>query len=71
MTALQGGQENIDKFKQQMVAASKNGYTLEFRNDLNEQAVHNFKDNNLINACLLQFPYGRGGINKNRLIDDN
>ena len=26
------------------------GYTLEFRNDLNKQAVHDFKDNNLINA---------------------
>ena len=25
----------------------------------------------MINACLLQFPYGRGGINKNRLIADN
>ena len=37
MTALQGGQENIDKFKQLMGTASKNGYTLEFRNDLNKQ----------------------------------
>ena len=71
VTALQGGQENIDKFKELMGAASKNGYTLEFRNDLNKQAVHDFKDNNLINACLLQFPYGRGGINENRLIDNN
>ena len=71
MTALQGGQENLDKFKELMGAASKNGYTLEFRNDLNKQAVHDFKDNNLINACLLQFPYGRGGINENRLIDNN
>ena len=52
-----------------MGAASKNGYTLEFRNDLNKQAVHDFKHNNLINACLLQFLYGRGGINEDRLIE--
>ena len=71
VTALQGGQKNIDKFKELMGAASKNGYTLEFRNDLNKQAVHDFKDNNLINACLLQFTCGRGGINKDRLIEDN
>ena len=71
VTALQGGQENLDKFKELMGAASKNGYTLEFRNDLNKQAVHDFKDNNLINACLLQFPYGRGGINEDRLIEVN
>ena len=43
VTALQGGQENIDKFKELMRAASKNGYTLEFRNDLNKQAVHDLK----------------------------
>ena len=71
VSALQGGQENIDKFKELMKAASAHGYTLEFRNDLNKQAVHDFKDNNLINACLLQFPYGRGGINEDRLIEDN
>ena len=57
VTALQGGQENLDKFKELMGAASKNGYTLEFKNNLNKQVVHDYKDNNLINACLLQFPY--------------
>ena len=36
VSPLQGGQENIDKFKELMRAASKNGYTLEFRNDLNK-----------------------------------
>ena len=54
-----------------MKAAAMHGYTLEFRNNLDKQAVHDYKDNNLINACLLQFPYGRGRINKDRLIEDN
>ena len=36
VTALQGGQENLDKFKELMRVASKYGYTLEFRNDLNK-----------------------------------
>ena len=44
VTALQGGQENLDKYKELMGAASKYGYTLEFRHDLNKQAVHDFKD---------------------------
>lgn len=54
-----------------MQAAATHGYTLEFRNNLNKQAVHDYKDNNLINACLLQFPYGRGGIDENRLLEDD
>ena len=54
-----------------MKAAAIHGYTLEFRNNLNKQAVCDYKDHNLINACLLQFPYGRGGIDENRLLEDD
>ena len=54
-----------------MKAASAYEYTFDFKNDLNKQAVHSFRDNNLINACLLQFPYGRGGIQEKRLAEDN
>ena len=31
-----------------------------------KEAVADFRDNNLVNACLLQFPYGRGGMHEQR-----
>ena len=34
-SAVQGRQENIDKFKELMKAAAMHGYTLEFRNNSN------------------------------------
>jgi hypothetical protein len=41
-----------------------------------KEAVSDYKDNNLINACILQFPYGRGGMhdlryNKDGIITNN
>ena len=35
-----------------------------------KEAVSDYKDNNLINACILQFPYGRGGMHEQRLKSD-
>jgi hypothetical protein len=35
-----------------------------------KEAVADYRDNNLVNACLLQFPYGRGGMNERRLRSD-
>ena len=67
MCSSTGGQENLEKFQGLVEAATENGYDLEFRNNLYKEAVSDFKDNNLVNACLLQFPYGRGGMHEPRL----
>jgi hypothetical protein len=31
-----------------------------------KEAIVDYKDDNLVDACLLQFPYGRGGMHENR-----
>lgn len=39
---------------------------MDFQCDLLKEAAADFKDNNLVNACLLQFPFGRGGMHELR-----
>jgi hypothetical protein len=67
MAPLTGGQESLQQFQELVQAASQHGYDLEFRSSLMRDAVTDFKDNNLVNACLLQFPYGRGGMHEQRM----
>ena len=70
VSSTTGGQEELQKFQELVNTAQANGYDLELRNELFKEAVHDFKDNNLVNACLLQFPYGRGGLHEVRLKGD-
>ena len=70
VSKLTGGQEVLEHFQELIRAAQESGYDLELRNEFLKEVVHNFKDNNLVNACLLQFPYGRGGIHEVRLKGD-
>ena len=67
MSSVTGGQDSLEKFTQLVTAATTNGYDIGFRANLMKEAVTDFKDNNLVNACLLQFPYGRGGMHEQRL----
>jgi hypothetical protein len=67
MAPLTGGQESLQQFQELVQAASQHGYDLEFRSSLMRDAVTDFKDNNLVNACLLQFPYGRRGMHEQRM----
>jgi hypothetical protein len=62
MSSLTGGQESLLKFQELVQAAMQCGYDLAFKSSLMTEAVTDFKDNNLVNACLLEFPYGRGGM---------
>ena len=65
-----GGQANIEKFRELVHASKTAGYDIEILANLSKEAVSDYKDDNLVNACLLQFPYGRGGINETRLNSD-
>ena len=65
-----GGQNNLSEFQEMIQAANRNGFDPQFRCDLLKEAVSDFKDNNLVNACLLQFPFGRGGMHEVRLKHD-
>lgn len=65
-STLTGGQDNLQQFQELVKAAQQSGFNVELKNDLMKEAVHDFRDNNLVNACLLQFPYGRGGLHELR-----
>jgi hypothetical protein len=67
MSSLMGGQESVLKFQELVQAAMHYGYDLAFKSSLMKEVVTDFKDNNLVNACLLQFPYGRGGMPEQRM----
>jgi hypothetical protein len=67
MSTLTGGQESIDKFRELVRAAAQSGYDIAFQTRLVNQSVLDYKDNNLVHACLLQYPYGRGGLSEQRL----
>jgi hypothetical protein len=71
MSPLTDGQDSLEKFQQLVQAATENGYDLALQSSImkeaiTDEAITNFKDNNLVNACLLQFPYGRGGMHEQR-----
>jgi hypothetical protein len=67
MSSATGGQESLAQFNQMLHAALENGYDIGFKNNLMKQSVADFRDNNLVNACLMQFPFGRGGMHEQRL----
>ena len=51
MLPLTGGQDNLKKNQKLVQAASKNGYDIEYWNEVLKESVSDFKDNNLLNAC--------------------
>ena len=64
MMELTGGQENINKFKDLVAESVQNGYNLEFHHKVEKTACFDNMENNFVNACILQFPYGRGGFDE-------
>ncbi|MCK7498888.1 MAG: helitron helicase-like domain-containing protein [Comamonadaceae bacterium] len=70
MCPVTGGQQNLEKFQDLVQAAAQSGYDLDFRANLMTQVATDYQDNNLVNACLLQFPYGRGGLHEQRMKTD-
>ena len=61
-----GGQSDLRAFQEMVDAAKRSGFDIQFRCNLLKEAVSDFKDSNLVNACLLQFPFGRGGMHETR-----
>ena len=69
-STLTGGQEDLQQFQELVQAAKTNGFDIEMRNEFLKEAACDFKDDNLVNACSLQFPHGRGGLDEVRLKGD-
>ena len=65
MSTVQGGQENLERYKELVQKAKSNGYDIELNLDLMKEATRDYQENNLVNACLLQYPF-RGGLHENR-----
>ena len=66
VTTVTGGQQNMDQLEAVVQEASEQGYNIEARLNVITKSVCDYEENNFVNACLLQFPYGRGGINEQR-----
>jgi hypothetical protein len=67
MNTTTGGKSNIGELQDLIQEASKNQHDVAYRCHLLKEAVSDYKDNNFVNTCLLQFPYGRGGIHEEQL----
>jgi len=67
MSSLTSGQQNLEEFQRLIRAAKEGGYNVNFQCDLMKEAVADYRDNNLVNACLLQFPYRHGGMHEPRI----
>jgi hypothetical protein len=71
VSTVTGGQQNIYKFQNAVKTASEQGLKIECRMEVISRAAYDFQDDNLVNGCLLQFPYGRGGLNEERKSSPN
>ena len=64
MAELTGGQDNINKFKDLVAENVQNGDNLEFHPKVEKSACSDSMENIFVDACILQFPYGRGGFDE-------
>jgi hypothetical protein len=71
VSTLTGGQQNLQDFQRVVKEATEMGYKIECRMSVITAAVDDYKEKNLVNACLLQFPYGRGGLDEERQTSQN
>jgi hypothetical protein len=67
MNTTTGRQSNIGELQDLTQEASVNQHDIAYCCNLLKEAVPDYKDNNFVNTCLLQFPYGRGGMHEERL----
>ena len=61
MTELNDGQESLSNFQDLLVQSLQNGFDPVFWCNLEKSACYDHRDNNFVNSCLLQFPFGIGG----------
>ena len=69
-TPTHGGCEEAKEFKEFAKALAENGFDKEFELNLQKQFIKGGESDLLLDACLLQFPYGRGSMDERRLLKD-
>lgn len=70
MTSVYGGCENAREFEKTVFEAQKQGFDGDVIASLSPRFCKDYEGNNFTNACLLQFPFGRGGLKERRLDGD-
>ena len=71
MDKYRGGFETHEEFKTFVNEMQKNNYNLNLKMDLARKFVQGKEGDQLTRACLLQFPYGVGGMNEKRVVSSD
>jgi hypothetical protein len=66
INTLCGGQSTDSEFRNIIQEIKGNQFDIEMKTQIEKEAVSDYVHDNLAGACLLQFPYGRGGLNELR-----
>ena len=67
---MRGGFDEPGAFKEYVESMAQQGYDVEFKINLQKHFVNNDNNDQLMNASLLQFPYGVGGHDEKRIVND-
>ena len=63
-----GGQDTPEEFRTMVAQSQSHGFDLNFQADMDKKFIQNqLLDDNFVRMNLIQFPYGRGGINESRV----
>ena len=66
LNANAGGCTSIEEFQDFAKKVTENGFTIEARSNLIREFCKEHNGDNFTKGCLLQYPYGRGGISEYR-----
>ena len=69
-TPTNGGCEDPNAFKKYVVEMAQKGYDVEFQANLQKEFVKDLDGDLLVDNNVLQFPYGIGGLNDRRELQD-
>ena len=69
-TPTNGGFEQPGFFKEYVQEMAQQGFDVEFQLNLEKKFIKGGDSDILIDACLLQFPYGIGAMDESRLLHD-
>ncbi len=67
MSSVNGGQNTAREFADIVAEAQAKGFQGETVSDLSKEFTRDYLDDNFANSCLLQMPWGRGGLNETRM----
>jgi hypothetical protein len=70
MNNQQGGFNDPNDFKMFIDKMHQAGFDIELQVELGKTFVHGSDGDQLISSCLLQFPYGIGGLDERRQLPD-